>query len=132
MKRIMKRVTKIQESELWIDGEFLSEEDMLEANFRPSLGAQTIHAAGWHVAFSCCKLRVFKSCRCSGPGLLLSRQSACSTVGGFGSSATSFHKPAQRVCRCVIMRPRPNLRRDRYEKHIKLYWVQRKIAGRLL
>ena len=38
VKRVMKRVTHIKEQELWVDGEFLAEEDMVELKMAPPLG----------------------------------------------------------------------------------------------
>ena len=38
VSRAVKREAKIKERDVWVEGEFLSEEDMVEAKIRPVLG----------------------------------------------------------------------------------------------
>ena len=39
VSRVMKKEAKIQERDLWVEGEFLAESDMVEAGMKPCLGS---------------------------------------------------------------------------------------------
>ena len=40
VSRVLKKEAKIKERDMWVEGEFMAEEDMVEAKIRPSLGLQ--------------------------------------------------------------------------------------------
>ncbi|CAL1129938.1 unnamed protein product [Cladocopium goreaui] len=75
IKRCRRKVESIKESQLEVDGEFMSEQDMLDENYKPN------------------KIAAIKA--------------DCAKVSGW-------------------------IRRDRYEKHVKLYWVEKNLKGKSL
>lgn len=138
VSKAKKRVESINESDLWVDGVYMTEKAMNDEGFQPSFG--WIKRCSRYVQ---CTIR----CNCNDTFLQLlyddnlrSRISAikaeCQKRKGWIRRLSCSQKSVQLSVICF--NPAfpamnfENLRKDRYEKHLNVYWVEGQMSGRRL